>query len=170
MVTSARKTAPRKRPSKTTQATRRVAAKERHSTASTAAAGGAIVKAVRLLENLRLRGAAAKLVASRRKDLEAIVAANRTSFEGIQAVVKRQTELLKERIGEWRAVAKVMTLAGPKESFAQLDELTKQSFRMSLANIRELAELSVKTQTEAVDLVRSRIRQSVAEIDALLED
>lgn len=63
-----------------------------------------------------------------------------------------------------------MALAGPEESIGQLDELTKQSFRMSLANIRELAELSVKTQAEAADLVRARIRQSIAEVNALLED
>src|SRR6266581_1157973 len=89
------------------------------------------------------RGAAVKLMASRRKDLEAVVAANRKSFEGIQAVVKRQTELLKEQIGEWRSVAKVMAIAGPAQSVAQLDELAKGAFRLSLANVRELAELSV---------------------------
>ncbi len=41
---------------------------------------------------------------------------------------------------------------------------------MSVADIRELAELSVKTQAEAVDLIRSRIRQGVAAVNALLED
>ena len=121
------------------------------------------------LDAVRVRAAAAKLMASRRKDLEAIVAANRKSFEGIQGVVKRQTELLKEQIGEWRSVIKVMAIAGPAQSIAQLDELAKQAFRLSLSNVRELAELSVKTQAEAFALARNRIRQNIAEVSALLD-
>ena len=128
-----------------------------------------IAQVTRRLDAVRLRAAAAKLVAGRRKDLEAIVAANRESFEGIQAVVKRQTELLKEQIGEWRSVGKVMSVIGPAQSIAQLDELAKAAFRLSLANVKELAELSVKTQAEAFDLVRSRIRQNIAEVKALLD-
>jgi phasin family protein len=84
-------------------------------------------------------------------------------------VVKRQTELLKAQIGEWRSVAKVMTIAGAAQSVTQLDELAKGAFRLSLANVRELAELSVKTQAEAFELARSRIRQDLAEVSALLD-
>jgi phasin family protein len=121
------------------------------------------------LDAVRLRTAAVELMAGRRQDLEAMIAANRKSFEGIQAVVKRQTELLKARIGEWRSVAKVMAIAGPGPSVAQIDELAKGAFRLSLANVKELAELSVETQAEAFDLVRSRVRQNLAEVSALLD-
>jgi len=144
-------------------------AKHRPAAAKVALAADEIVKVTQRLDAARLRAAAVKLMASRRKDLEAVVAANRKSFEGIQAVVKRQTELLKEQIGEWRSVAKVMAIAGPAQSVAQLDELAKGAFRLSLANVRELAELSVKTQAEAFELVRSRIRQDLAEVSALLD-
>jgi phasin family protein len=144
-------------------------ARQRPAAAKVAPAVNEIVQVTQRLDAVRLRAAAAKLMASRRKDLEALVAANRKSFEGIQAVVKRQTELLKGQIAEWRSVAKVMAIVGPAQSIAQLDELAKQSFRLSLANLRELAELSVKTQAEAFELVRSRIRQDVAEVSALLD-
>jgi phasin family protein len=137
--------------------------------AKVALAADEIVKVTQRLDAARLRAAAVKLLARRRKDLEAVVAANRKSFEGIQAVVKRQTELLKAQIGEWRSVAKVMTIAGSAQSVAQLDELARGAFRLSLANVKELAELSVKTQAEAFELVRSRIRQDLAEVSALLD-
>ena len=144
-------------------------AKRRPAAAKVALAGDEIVKVTQRLDAARLRAAAVKLLARRRKDLEAVVAANRKSFEGIQAVVKRQTELLKAQIGEWRSVAKVMTIAGPAQSVAQLDELARGAFRLSLANVRELAELSVKAQAEAFEMVRSRIRQDLAEVSALLD-
>lgn len=126
----------------------------------------AVLRIAKSLEDLRLRSAAAKLIAGRRKDLDAIVAANRKSFEGIQAVVKKQTKLLKDRIGEWRTV---MELVGPQESIAHLDELAKQSLRMPLANMRELADLSVKMQAEAFEVVKTRISQNIAEVSALLD-
>ena len=144
-------------------------AKRRPSATKAAPATDEIVKAVRRLDAARLRAAAVQLMASRRGDLEAVVAANRKSFEGIQAVVRRQTELLKAQIGEWRSVAKVMTIAGPVQSVAQLDELAKGAFRLSLANVKELAELSAKTQAEAFELMRSRIQQDLAELSALLD-
>lgn len=144
-------------------------AKRRPAATKGALAADEIVKAVRRLDAARLRAAAVQLMASRRGDLEAVVAANRKSFEGIQAVVKRQTELLKAQIGEWRSVAKVMTIAGPVQSVAQLDELAKGAFRLSLANVKELAELSAKTQAEAFELMRSRIQQDLAELSALLD-
>jgi len=144
-------------------------AKRRPAATKAAPATDEIVKAVRRLDAARLRAAAVQLMASRRGDLEAVVAANRKSFEGIQAVVKRQTELLKAQIGEWRSVAKVMTIAGPVQSVAQLDELAKGAFRLSLANVKELAELSAKTQADAFELMRSRIQQDLAELSALLD-
>jgi phasin family protein len=160
---------PNKTPGRRDDAAAKGNTKQRPAAAKAALVADEIVNVTRRLDAARLRAAAVQLLASRRKDLEAVVAANRKSFEGIQAVVKRQTELLKEQIGEWRSVVKVMTIAGPAQSVAQLDELAKGAFRLSLANVRELAELSVKTQAEAFELVRSRIRQDLAEVSALLD-
>ena len=166
MATKIARKTPSKRPSKRGETAPKEATRPRRSADKSAVE---IARVGQRLDAVRLRTAAAKLVASRRKDLEAIVAANRKSFEGIQAVVKRQTELLKNQIAEWRSVAKVMSVAGPARSVAQLDELAKRAFRLSLANVKELAELSVRTQADAFELVRSRIRQDVAEVKALLD-
>ncbi len=42
------------------------------------------------------------IVESGRKDLQALVKANEKSYEGLQAVVQRQTEMLKTSIEEWQ--------------------------------------------------------------------
>ena len=158
---------PRKNPSKRGEAAPKKATRPRRSAAESAV--DEIAQVTQRLDAVRLRAAAGRLLAGRRKDLEAIVAANRKSFDAIQAVVKRQTELLKEQIAEWRSVGKVMSVIGPAQSIAQLDELAKAAFRLSLANVKELAELSVKKQAEAFELVHGRIRQNIAEVNALLE-
>jgi len=160
---------PNKTSGKRGDAASKVHAKHRPPAAKVALAADEIVKVTQGLDAARLRAAAVKLLARRRKDLEAVVAANRKSFRGIQAVVKRQTELLKAQIGEWRSVAKIASIAGPAQSVAQLDELARGAFRLSLANVSELADLLVKTQAEAFELARSRIRQDLAEVGALLD-
>jgi hypothetical protein len=130
---------PNKTSGKRSEMAPRVNAKHRPAAVKGALASEGIVQVTRSLDAARLRAAAVNLMASRGKDLEAVVAANRKSFMGIRAVVKRQTKLLKEQIGEWQSVAKVMAIAGPAQSIARLDELAKGAFRLSLANMRELA-------------------------------
>ena len=120
------------------------------------------------LEEIKLSGLAGKLVQGWRKDLEAIVGSNQKSYRGLQAVVEHQTSKLKDAIAEWQSVAKVMSVAGPRESIGQLDELAKQSFKMALENIRELAELAAKSQADAFDLTKQRILDRINEVNQLL--
>lgn len=120
------------------------------------------------LEQIKLSGLAGKLLQGWRKDLQAIVGSNQKSYRGLQTVVQHQTRQLKEAIGEWRTVAKVMTVAGPRESVRQLDELAMQSFKMALANIRELAELAARSQAESFDVVRQRILDNIDDVNQLL--
>jgi phasin family protein len=51
----------------------------------------------------------------------------------------------------------------------QLDELAVAAFKMALADIRELAELTARSQAEAYDIVSRRIREDVDEATRLLE-
>ncbi len=144
-----------------TTSTRKTAAKRTTAKAS-APAGNA-------LPQLRLAGVAGKLLEGRRKDLQALIAANEKSYKGLQTVVKRQTDMLKAAIGEWRSVAKVVAVAGPRESIAQLDQLAVQAFKLSLSNIRELAELAARDQSDAFSVIQGRIRESVDEVSKLLK-
>ncbi|MFI4879140.1 MAG: TIGR01841 family phasin [Steroidobacterales bacterium] len=121
------------------------------------------------LRRLKLSDAANVLIEGRRKDLEALVQANRTAYEGLQALVKRRTELLKDAIGEWQSVARMVNVAGPAASLAKAQELAKGTFQTSLENIRELAELMATSQAAAFEIVRERIRENVEEVRELLK-
>ncbi len=111
---------------------------------------------------------AAVLIDARRKDVDALKQAGQLSYAGIRAVVRRQVELLKEALGEWQLVVKVMRMAGPQESIARLDDLGRGAMLLALAGIRELAELAIKEQTRAAEVVKRRIDEDLAEIDKLL--
>ena len=105
------------------------------------------------------------LVATQKKNLEALTSANRVAFEGLQAVAKRQAEILQETMNEAsRAVDQLSKAGSPPEIAAQQAELTKSAFERALANMRELAEMVSKANQEASNAVNSRISASLDEI------
>jgi len=121
------------------------------------------------LQNLNLTGGAGKLLDSGRKDLQALMQANEKSYQGLQAVVQRQTEMIKAAIGEWQTAAKEMPGKDPKANLAKLDELGRQSFQRAVDDIKELANLAAKSQADAFDVVRQRIQANVDEVTKLLQ-
>lgn len=120
------------------------------------------------LGKLELAGLAGRLVTGWRTDLEVIVEANKRSYAGLQDMVARQMAQLKERIGEVQAVAKVMSVIGPKDSARHLDDLALASVEMALADVRELADAAVQSQREAFDLVHRRVTANIDEVQRLL--
>lgn len=120
------------------------------------------------LGKLELAGLAGRLVTGWRADLETIVEANQKSYAGLQDMVGRQMAQLKERIGEVQAVAKVMSMIGPKDSARHLDDLALASVEMALNDLRELADAAARSQREAFDLVHRRVSANIEEVQRLL--
>jgi len=121
------------------------------------------------LEQLNLTAMASTIAEGRRKDLSALVAANKKSYEGLQAVVARQTAMLKSALGDWQALTKDLSARGGTPGLGQMDEVARQTFTLALQNIRELGELAARSQAEAFDIVRRRIMENVEEVSALMK-
>jgi phasin family protein len=158
---------------------KKAAAKKTTASSSTASAKTAMPTAADMLnplkgmadklQNLNLTGGAGKLLESGRKDLAALMQANEKSYQGLQTVVQRQTEMIKSAIAEWQTAAKEMPGKDPKENMAKLDELGRQSFQRAIDDIKELANLAAKSQADAFDVVRQRIQANVDEVTKLLQ-
>ena len=121
------------------------------------------------LQDLNLTGGASKLLESGQKDLQALMQANEKSYQGLQTVVQRQTEMIKSAIAEWQTAAKEMPGKDAKANLAKLDELGRQSFQRAIDDIKELANLAAKSQADAFELVRQRIQANVDEVTKLLQ-
>lgn len=104
------------------------------------------------------------IVASQRKNIEALTQANKLAFEGLQNVVKRQVEILRQSIDEVTHLSKDIVEPGtPHEKAARQAELTKEAFERALVNARELTELITKANSDAFDLLNKRFSQSLDE-------
>jgi len=105
------------------------------------------------------------VLASQRKNIEALTQANQLAVEGVQAVARRQAEIAREAIDEASTMLRdIVQPTAPEERIAKQAELLKLTFERSLANARELALLLAKANTEAFDVVAKRVAQGFEEI------
>lgn len=105
------------------------------------------------------------LVSSQRKNIDALTQANKLAYDGLQAVVKRQAEILRQTVDEIAQATKDITEPGnPQDKAAKQAELAKESFERALANLRELSEMVAKANTEAFDLLNKRFSQNLDEV------
>lgn len=108
---------------------------------------------------------AESVIASQRKNLEAITQANQLAVEGVQAVTRRQVEIAREAFeGASAALKELVQPSAPEDRIAKNAELAKQLFEKSLANCRELGELVTKANAEAFDVIAKRVSESLDEL------
>ena len=105
------------------------------------------------------------MVASQRKNIEALTEANQLVIAGVQAVMKRQAEILKASMEEARSVAsEIMVPGSPEAKAAKQAEVVQTAFQAALANMKELADLVTKSNTEAANVISKRVAEGLDEI------
>ena len=109
-----------------------------------------------------------ELMQSRKKDIEALTAANQRAYEGMKALGKRQAEMMTEAMAEWRAAAPMLTAMKSGDIGAARGELAKQVFGKMLSNMRELAEMAATSQTQAGEIVTQRFHENLADLRKVL--
>ena len=109
------------------------------------------------------------LVEAQRKNIEALTAANQAAVQGMQAVAQRQAEILSQSMNEVSSIAQQLAGAGnPQEMTAKQAELVRKAFEQALANMRELAEMVSKSNTEAFAIINKRVTESLQELKGLV--
>lgn len=104
------------------------------------------------------------LIDGRRADIEAVTAANKRAFEGIKSLAERQAEMLRESAKEFQDAIKELQGLSASDRAARTAELGREAMQKALTNMKELADTSVKSQTEAWQLVNDRFKENLAEM------
>jgi phasin family protein len=104
------------------------------------------------------------IVATQRKNLEALVQANQLAVEGIRALAQRQAEIARQAFDEASTLVREWTRpAAPEERLSKNVEVAKQSFEKGLANARELSELTTKASTDVFGVIARRVSEGFDE-------
>lgn len=106
---------------------------------------------------------AGALLESQRKNIEAMTTANRVALEGAQALSQRQAEILRQVWDQSTTAMTAMSTGKPEEQMVKQTELAKNAFEQSLANLRELAEIGAKSNSEAVEVITKRVAEGLEE-------
>ncbi len=108
-----------------------------------------------------------KMFDSQRRNVEAASAAVQTVVEGVQAVSRRQAEVLREGVEQALASSRqVLTSGTPEASMTKQAELARNLFESAVVNFREVSELLTKTSFEAFDLINRRASEALSETQA----
>ena len=106
-----------------------------------------------------------ELMASQQKNVEALTKANQVLFEGAQAVVQRQVEILQKAMQEFaEASRQLMQEGNPQTQTQKRLELAGAAFEAALRNMRELAEMAGRSNREALEMINQRAIESFDEI------
>jgi len=107
---------------------------------------------------------------TQRKNMNALLEANRTAISGYQALYKRQAEIFEAALAETKdRVAKLQGQPMTPEAATQNLETMKATFEKALANIKEMAELAQSANTDAFESIKARTEEAFAEIKAAAE-
>ncbi len=105
------------------------------------------------------------LIENQRRNLEAVTKANQVAFEGAQAVVQYQVEILRRTMDETtKAVQEMSQPSKIEDVWAKQTELLKGAYEQGLANLRALTEIGTKVNAEAADLLTHRVSDSLGEL------
>ena len=127
---------------------------------------------MRMLADFRLPGMPdmEQLAAAQRRNFEALSAANRVALEGAQAVARRHMEILQQSMSD---MTQAMQSAGgaqdsPQARAAKQAEMLKAAYERAVGNMREIAELIQKSNSEALSLLNQRFTEAMDEVKGMV--
>jgi phasin family protein len=107
------------------------------------------------------------VMAAQRKNIEAFQAANQVAFAGVQAVARRQAELVREASEEMQKLFQDLSAANVDERLAKQADAVKSLFETAVANTNELATMVQKTNNEAATVINKRVAENLDEVKAV---
>jgi len=105
-----------------------------------------------------------KLIESQRDNIKALQEANQTAVQGWQNLMTRQTEQMREALETWQTAVSDTLKSPPAEMAQKQIEHGQKAFEKALSNMRELAEMAIKSQTEAAEVIRKRFEAGLRDI------
>jgi phasin family protein len=106
-----------------------------------------------------------RVIENHRKNLEALEKSARAASTGASAMMARQREMLQEALDEISGTVRNYRAPADTREFSEKQvEFARKSFETAVKNTSEMASLVSKSGSESLDILRRRIRESMAEI------
>lgn len=104
------------------------------------------------------------VVAAQQKNIAALVEANKVAIAGYQEIFKRQVALVEQGVAALKdQMAEFQGQPVTADQTAKNIETAKVAVEKAVADVKELAELAQKANTEAFEIVKARFEEAVSE-------
>jgi len=104
------------------------------------------------------------VLATQQKNVDAMIEANKVVVAGYQDVFKRQMELYETALADAKSkLATPQTQPLTVDQAEQNVEAMKAAFEKAAADMRELSEMVQKANTGALEIVKARVEEAIAE-------
>ena len=109
------------------------------------------------------------VLAAHRKNIETLTAANRVAIEGVQAVARRNMEIMQKTMAELTENLRSFASPEPPQAkAAKQAEMLKLAYENAVANMKEIGDLIQKSNAEAMGLLNHRFVEAIDEVKALV--
>jgi len=110
------------------------------------------------------------MLATQKKNMDALIEANQVVVAGYQDIFKRQVALFETAFADAKdKLADVKGQTPTAEQATQNVDALKAAFEKAAADVQELAELAQKANAGAFEIVKARAEEAVAEFQAAAE-
>lgn len=110
-------------------------------------------------------------MAAQRKNLQAIAQASQTAVEGVQAVLRRQSDILRQGMEEsTQMFNQVVSSSTPEEKVTKQTEIAKCVFDRVVGNVKEMTEMLTKVNYETLDVIRNRLGEGLEEMRGMVKN
>jgi len=91
--------------------------------------------------------------------------ANREVYEGMKALAKRNNEMLRESLAQWRVA---MRESRGKGALSRQAAIAQKGMKRAVANFRELAGMEAATRRKAWKVLQDRFQENRVNLQKLL--
>jgi phasin family protein len=121
----------------------------------------------KIIEQFTLPGVdMSAILEARRKDIETVTQVNKIAFEGLLSMAQKQAEILKTTMEELRSATQEMAARSGNVPASPLVRLTLEK---AFGYMHEIAELTCKSQSEALDVINRHVVRNVEELKNVMQ-
>jgi phasin family protein len=130
----------------------------------------AVENLTKMLEQFKLPGVDTKeIMEARRKDIDALVQANKAIYEGMQALANKQGELLKTAMADIQSAVKGAAGGAGAGDPGKQGELARKAYEKVLGDMKDLAEIARQSQTDAMAKITQRGTEHLDEVKKMMK-
>ena len=109
-----------------------------------------------------------RMVAAQQRNLDAWASASQIVVDGVKAIAQRQSEMMQSSVEQWVATGQG-AMNGKPADFKPADQIAtvKSGYEQAVTNARELAEIALKAQSEAVDVLTKCMMANIDDLKSL---